>query len=228
MHKQHPPVRTSSSFIATTWATAMWVATGAKDIATPHIDSLAKDGIRFTRFYTREAVCSASRAALLTGCYPNLIGIRLWDARHDRHQRRRNHLGRSCQVARLCHRHLRQVASRTTRNFLPLRHGFDEFFGLPYSNDMWPQHPERVPRPMASNEAVIPICRWSRTTKSPSPQSLPKSKPTHPLVHRTRRGLPIGRQHERPFFIFAAQWMPHVPLHVGEGFRSKSARGLYA
>jgi arylsulfatase A-like enzyme len=107
-------------------------------IPTPNIDRLAKEGRRFTNFYVAQAVCSASRTALLTGCYPNRIGILGAlgpNAKHGIHDDETTiaevlkpkgyataiygkwHLGHHPQ-------------------FLPTRHGFDDYFGLPYSNDM--------------------------------------------------------------------------------------------
>ena len=87
---------------------------GAKGIATPNLDRMAAEGMRFTDFYVAQAVCSASRAALLTGCYPNRVGIlgALGPASQDRHPRRRDDARRGAQGARLRHGHLRQVAPR--------------------------------------------------------------------------------------------------------------------
>src|SRR4051812_17898058 len=116
---------------------------GARGYSTPNIDRLAAEGIRFTDFYVAQAVCSASRTALLTGCYPNRLGIL-------------GALGPESQIGinaeeRTIAEVLKPRGYATAifgkwhlghhPRFLPPRHGFDEYFGLPYSNDMWPSHP---------------------------------------------------------------------------------------
>src|SRR5262245_7532656 len=113
---------------------------GNKTIRTPNIDSLATDGIRFTDFYVAQAVCSASRTALLTGCYPNRFGIlgalnpSSKNGIHDRETTIADVLkARGYTTAIYGKWHLGHHPQ-----FLPTRHGFDDYFGLPYSNDMWP------------------------------------------------------------------------------------------
>ncbi len=118
---------------------------GAKGFTTPHLDRLAREGIRFTDFHVAQAVCSASRAALLTGCYPNRIGIEgamePWYkfGIHEREltmpQMMKNKGYATGMVGKW---HL-----GTPTEFLPTHRGFDEWFGLPYSNDQWPLHPEK-------------------------------------------------------------------------------------
>ena len=89
---------------------------GDKGIRTPNIDRMAKEGVRFTDFYVAQAVCSASRTALLTGCYPNGVGIlgALGPASRIRHQRSRDDHRRHAQDEGLRHGHLRQVAPRAS------------------------------------------------------------------------------------------------------------------
>src|SRR5262245_35555323 len=116
---------------------------GAKGYKTPHIDRLAREGVRFTDFYVPQAVCSASRIALLTGCYPNRVGIL-------------GALGPGAKVGihsnELTLAEMLKARGYATAiygkwhlgrppQFLPPSHGFDDYFGLPYSNDMWPLHP---------------------------------------------------------------------------------------
>ena len=113
---------------------------GAVHFTTPHLDKMASEGMRFTNFYSAQAVCSASRAGLLTGCYPNRIGISgalmPW-SKNGLHENEKT-------IAEI----LKEQGYATgmvgkwhlgwQKQFLPLQHGFDEYFGLPYSNDMWP------------------------------------------------------------------------------------------
>src|SRR5258708_2166898 len=113
---------------------------GARGYKTPNIDRLARQGMRFTDFYVAQAVCSASRAALLTGCYPNRIGIKGALNPSSTH-------GISDQEKTLAEV-LKPRGYATAiygkwhlghrPKFLPTRHGFDDYFGLPYSNDMRP------------------------------------------------------------------------------------------
>ena len=113
---------------------------GSIDYQTPHINKLAREGILFTNFYSVQAVCSASRAALLTGCYSNRIGISgalMPYSKIGLHEKETT-------IAEL----LKEKGYRTSifgkwhlgfqEKFLPLNHGFDTYLGLPYSNDMWP------------------------------------------------------------------------------------------
>lgn len=114
-----------------------------KDYATPHIDTLARGGMRLTDFYVATAVCSASRAALLTGTYPKRLGV----VGALDHTTKGGLDPKETTIAEL----LKQRGYATALfgkwhlghrpEYLPTQQGFDEYFGLPYSNDMWPQHP---------------------------------------------------------------------------------------
>ena len=115
---------------------------GAKKIRTPNIDKLARQGTRFTSFYVAQAVCSASRAALLTGCYANRVGIhgalgpKQKIGLHPEEMTLAEVLKpRGYATAIFGKWHLGRPPE-----LLPTRQGFDEYFGLPYSNDMWPQN----------------------------------------------------------------------------------------
>src|SRR4029453_5782234 len=101
--------------------------------------------------------------------------------------------------------------------FLPTRHGFDEYFGLPYSNDMWPRHPEAPP----GTYPELPLIEGERTV-----QLMPDQ--THLTRRYTERAVAfIEQPRARPFFLYLPHSMPHVPLHVSERFRGRSAQGLY-
>jgi arylsulfatase A-like enzyme len=189
---------------------------GAKDFATPNLDRLAKEGVRFTDFYVAQPVCSASRAALLTGCYPNRIGI--FGALNDRSAH-----GISADEKTLAEV-LKPRGYATAiygkwhlghrPKFLPTRHGFDDYFGLPYSNDMWPKHPtEKFPDlPLFEGEKVIET--------NPDQTKL--------TTWYTERAVKfIEKNKDRPFFLYVPHSMPHVPLHVSDKFKGKSNQGLY-
>src|SRR5512137_2484963 len=119
---------------------------GAKGFSTPNIDRLAAEGCVFRNFHVPQPVCSASRAGLLTGCYPNRIGI------HGA-LGPKSKVGISSSEMTLAEL-VKQRGYATAvfgkwhlgdaPQFLPRQHGFDQYFGLPYSNDMWPLHPEYV------------------------------------------------------------------------------------
>jgi len=191
---------------------------GSPDIRTPHLDQMAAEGVRFTNFHAAQAVCSASRAALLTGCYPNRVGIHGaldHTAKHGLHPDEMT-------IAEL----LKPLGYHTAAigkwhlghhpPFLPTRQGFDEFFGLPYSNDMWPHHPENKnyypPLPLYENERIIDTV---------DDQDLLTTQYTERAVDFIRRNK------DQPFFLYLTHSMPHVPLAVSDKFRGQSERGLY-
>lgn len=204
---------------------------GARGFQTPNLDRTAMEGVRFTDFYVAQPVCSASRAALLTGCYPNRIGITgaLWPgSKHGLHER-------EVTIAELCKS--RGYATSVfgkwhlghQPQFLPTRHGFDEFCGLPYSNDMWPLHPDFLKLPPDSEKRKrgypdLPLYEGEdivNTRMTPEDQKQFTSKFTRRAVDL------IERNKGRPFFLYLAHPMPHVPLFVSDKFKGKSHQGLY-
>jgi arylsulfatase A len=193
-------------------------AYGSPLIRTPHIDRLAREGVRFTDFYVAQAVCSASRAALLTGAYPNRVGIlgALFPTSANGIAEGETTLAevlksRGYATAIYGKWHLGHLPP-----FLPTRHGFDDYLGLPYSNDMWPSHPERMkfpPLPLYSRDAVLAI--------NPDQSQL-----TGEYGRRAVAFIEANRG--RSFFVYLAHTMPHVPIFASERFRGRSRRGLYA
>lgn len=191
---------------------------GAKGYATPNIDRLASEGIRFTDFYVAQAVCSASRAALLTGRYPNRVGILGALGPRAQNGIRRDELtlaevfkSRGYATAIYGKWHLGDHDP-----FLPTDHGFDDYFGLPYSNDMWPRHPET---PGAYPD--LPLIDGKRVVDLNPDQRLL----TTWYTARATRFIDDNAHH--PFFLYLPHSMPHVPLHVSRKFAGKSARGLF-
>ena len=116
---------------------------GARGYTTPHLDRMAREGMRFTDFYVAQAVCSASRTALLTGCYPNRVGIlgALGPAAKHGISDAEMTLGQLLKQRGYATAVYGKWHLGHHPQFLPTRHGFDDYFGLPYSNDMWPKHP---------------------------------------------------------------------------------------
>ena len=190
---------------------------GAKDIKTPHIDRLAAEGTRFTSCYVAQAVCTASRAGLMTGCYPNRVSL-FGALNHESNvgiAESELLLPEICQQAGYATAILGKWHLGHRPQFLPTRHGFDEFLGLPYSNDNGPLHPI---------VKGIPPLPWIEGEKAIE---------TDPDQSQFTRRVPeravqfIERNKERPFFLYVPHIMPHVPIFVSEKFRGRSARGLY-
>lgn len=195
---------------------------GAKGFQTPNLDRLAREGCKFTNFHVAQPVCSASRAGLLTGCYPNRIGIHGALGPNARHGISAN----ETTLAQL----LKQKGYATgmagkwhlgrPTEFLPTHRGFDEFFGLPYSNDMWPLHPEAKP----GTYPPLPLIEGDQVIKT----GLMHQDQEQLTTQYTERAVKfIERNRDRPFFFYLAHSMPHVPLHVSDKFRGKSKLGLY-
>jgi arylsulfatase A len=193
-------------------------AFGAKAYPTPNLDRLAMEGRIFTDFYVSQAVCSASRASLLTGCYNPRIGIYgalMPDSK----------IGISSEemtLAQLCKQKNYATAIYGKwhlghhRPFLPLQHGFDEYFGLPYSNDMWPVNSAKFPE--------IPLIQGNDVFKPALTHQDQEMLTTWYTEHAVSF---IERNRERPFFLYVPHAMVHVPLHVSDKFRGKSGVGLF-
>ncbi|TLX78128.1 arylsulfatase [Labilibacter sediminis] len=196
---------------------------GAKGFETPNIDKLADTGMRFTDFYVGASVCTPSRAALLTGCYPNRVGLGQvlfpkgpkWT--HNKANRGFNTdettlaemlKGEGYATACVGKWHLGHLPE-----FLPPSHGFDEYFGLPYSNDMLPGKPLNFP--------ALPLIEGLETIEENPDQDQLTTRFTERAVDF------INRKSDDSFFLYLAHPMPHVPLHVSDKFRGKSKHGLY-
>jgi arylsulfatase A-like enzyme len=194
-------------------------AYGSRSVRTPSIDRLAAEGVRFTDFYVAQAVCSASRAAILTGVYPNRIGI---TGALD-HRATHGLAASEATIAELLRARGYATAIYGKWHlghlpvFLPTRRGFDDYYGLPYSNDMWPHHPERP-----GDYPDLPLIEGERTIATNPDQSRLTGE-------YTRRAVAfIEANRDRAFFLYMPHAMPHVPLAAGEGFRGRSPAGLYA
>lgn len=204
---------------------------GAKGYQTPHLDQLAKEGTRFTNFHVAQAVCSASRAGLLTGCYPNRIGIhgalgpksKTWLA-HSETTLAEVFKSKGYATGMAGKWHLGDAPE-----CLPVHHGFDEALGLPYSNDMWPQHPDlvKLPPDSAKRKQGYPNLFMFEGDKIIDPEVTAEDQ-TQLTTKYTERAVDfIARHHDKPFFFYLAHPMPHVPLFVSDKFKGKSQRGIF-
>jgi arylsulfatase A-like enzyme len=194
---------------------------GAQGYSTPHLDRMAREGRQFTDFYVTQAVCSASRAGLMTGSYNvrvSILGALGPTATHGIHED-------EVTLAEIC----KQKGYATAcygkwhlghhEKFLPPRHGFDDYFGLPYSNDMWPYHPEKPggfpPLPLIDGARVVNANVTARDQEQLTTQ------------YTERAVAFIERHRDRPFLLYVPHTMVHVPLFVSNKFRGKSGRGLF-
>ena len=193
---------------------------GSETIETTNIDKLAEDGVKLTSYYAAQPVCSASRAAILTGAYANRIGIynafgptsdsginsneytlaeMLKDNGYETGIFGKWHLG-------------------SKKEFFPTNHGFDEFYGILYSNDMWrwhPENPEGYPQDLLlyrNENALKEIIDQSNLTKDITTESINF----------------IEKNKDNSFFLYIAHPQPHVPLFVSEDFEDLTGNGLYA
>jgi arylsulfatase len=190
---------------------------GATDIRTPNLDRLAKEGTRFTGFCAAQPVCTASRAALLSGCYPNRVGM----AGALNHTSTTGIHPSELLLPELCQAKGYATACYgkwhlgTRPVFFPIRNGFDEWVGLPYSNDNGPLHPTVrgiPPLPLYANDSVI--------SHDPDQSTFTQ------LFTEKAVGF-IRANKARPFFLYVPHVMPHVPIFASDRFKGKSGRGLY-
>ena len=180
-------------------------------IRTPNLDAMARDGIRFTHFYSANPVCSPSRAALLTGRYPTRVGVPLVlfptstnglpDSEVTIAAMLKARGYKTMCVGKWHLGHLPQ--------YLPTRRGFDEYFGIPYSNDM-------SPRPLLHGTA-------GKTEQLEEPARLETLTPRY-----TDQAVRfIERSKDSPFFLYMPHTYPHIPLAASDRFRGKSPLGIY-
>jgi arylsulfatase A-like enzyme len=202
---------------------------GAKAFPTPNLDRLAREGRVLTDFYVAQAVCSASRAALLTGCYNVRVSIlgALGPASPTGISADETTLAELCRSRGYATACFGKWHLGHHRKFLPLQHGFDEYLGLPYSNDMWPRHPDVAHLPEAERVKrwpPLPLIEGNETVKAdvgPEDQELLTGTYTERAVAF------IERNRAKPFFLYVPHGMVHVPLHVSDRFRGKSGAGLF-
>ena len=189
---------------------------GAIGYETPNLDKMGNEGMRFTRFYSVQAVSGASRAGLLTGCYPNRIGFSGApgpDAVTGINENESTIAEVLKQKGYACAAYGKWHLGHHTK-FLPTHNGFDEYYGIPYSNDMWPHHP-------TGTYPDLPLYEGDKVIAYNPDQS-------QFTTNFTERAIQfIDKNKKRPFFIYLAHPMPHVPLFVSDKFKGKSKQGLY-
>jgi arylsulfatase A len=210
---------------------------GSPSIKTPFLDQLARDGMRFTDFYAGNSVCSPSRAALLTGCYPTRVNIPgvLFP---------RDSIGLHPDEVTLADL-LQSVGYATAcigkwhlghhPSFLPTRQGFDHYLGIPYSNDMTIDPKAQLAQTVRWREGMtrermlsqapkknwVPLMRDEEVIEYPCDQTTLTQRYTREAI----AFMQANRQ--RPFFLYLPHTMPHIPLAASPRFRGRSAGGFY-
>ena len=189
---------------------------------TPNVEQLASEGCRFTNFHVPQAICSASRSALLSGCYPGRTkvvgahppGARGLDPKYATIGQVLKTAGYSTAVYGKWH-----IGDQPDTR--PWARGFDESCGLMYSNDMWeyhPQHPDAY--------KTHPLHFWENG-KVKIERITPKEQPMLTTWYTEHAVDFIRRRKGEPFFLYVPQSMPHVPIFASEKFKGKSGAGLY-
>lgn len=194
---------------------------GAKGFETPHLDRMAAEGRKFDNFYVAQAVCGASRAALLTGCYPNRLGMLGAPGPSATHGLAENETTIAEMLKAGDWGYVTGMFGKWhlghREPFLPTNQGFDEYYGLPYSNDMWPYHPT----------AKFPDLPLYEGTKIVNPAVTLDDQKLLTTQYTERAVKFIEKNRSKPFFLYVAHAMPHVPLYVSEKFAGKTERGTY-
>ena len=206
---------------------------GHPSIRTPNLDRMAAEGLRFTDFYSGAPLCTPSRAALLTGRLPIRSGMAGGPGRHVLYPKNPGGLPAeeitiasalkakgyaTCAIGKW---HLGDLP-----DYLPMKRGFDSFFGLPYSNDSdWVSQELRRTETMTQNPDFhsfnVPLLRDTQIIERPVDQTT--------LTKRyTEEAIRFMEQHrKKPFFLYFAHTFPHVPLFASPAFKGKSPRGRY-
>ena len=218
---------------------------GSPNIATPHLDQMAKEGMRFTSFYVGAPVCTPSRAALLTGKYPKRLGLAkgvLFPNSGNRglapaeitiaDQLKKKNYATIC----IGKWHLGHLDP-----YLPMAQGFDRYYGIPYSNDMWLAPELKMAKDLKLTAGVtreqlelmrqkkvqkgsrqkVPLMRDNLVVEFPAEQTTLTKRYTAETIRF------IEKNKDRPFFVYLTPAMPHIPLFASESFQGKSKGGLY-
>jgi len=203
---------------------------GMTGIPTPNFNKVAAQGTRFTHFNAGQAVCTASRASLLTGAYPNRIGMAgvllpgdkralnpkektiammLKDAGYDTAMLGKWHLG-------------------NTAPYLPIHYGFDSFYGIPYSHDIWPITHDSIrvtdKKDIRYDWPAVPVYQGDKVVDS----IITFDRASHLTADLTNKAVDfIKQKHKKPFFLYLAHPMPHAPLAPSAKFKGKSSMGTF-
>jgi len=211
---------------------------GSKKLKTPNWDRMAAEGMKFTDFYVSAPVCTPSRSSLMTGCYPRRIGL------HQHVLFPNSTKGMNPNEITLAEILKKQGYATACvgkwhlghqRKFLPARQGFDTYYGIPFSNDMWlpanmayaqdaklpDDFPEQTRKAGERKRNVVPLMRDEEVIEYPADQATLTERYTEEVIRF------ITANKDRPFFVYLPHTMCHYPLHVSEKFKGKSGAGLF-
>jgi arylsulfatase A len=213
---------------------------GHPTIKTPNIDRMADEGMRMTQFYSASSICSPSRASLLTGRLPvrcNVTGVLF--PRHDKglsqSEKTIATLLKEKDYATAC---IGKWHLGHKPGYLPTNHGFDTYYGIPYSNDMYIDSAAKLADDVVLREGVtienirknkyythnpkyVPLMRQDKVIEFPADQATLTKRYTEEAIEF------IHSNKTKPFFLYLAHTMPHTPLYASDDFKDKSLRGLY-
>ena len=210
---------------------------GSPLIKTPNLDKMAAEGMRFTDFYSASSVCSPSRAALLTGCYPLRVGVPrvLWpnlDGGLPTKEITIADMLKEKGYATAC---IGKWHLGDQPHYLPTAQGFDYYLGIPFSNDMSVNPGSKVSENIVFNEGMtldslrekkwrarkVPLMCQDEVIEYPVDQTWLTKRYTEEAIKY------IKDKKDKPFFLYLAHTMPHIPLYASPEFIGKSERGLY-
>jgi arylsulfatase A len=211
---------------------------GSTKLKTPNFDRMAAEGMKLTDFYVAAPVCTPTRSALMTGCYPRRIGLH----QHVLFPNSKKGLNPSeITLAEL----LKEQGYATTcigkwhlghqRKFLPTRQGFDSYYGIPFSNDMsLPAgmayaKDAKLPEDFSDEQRkagdrkknVVPLMRGEEVIEYPADQNTLTERYTEEAIRF------ITANKDRAFFLYLPHTMCHFPLHVSQRFKGTSGAGLF-
>lgn len=202
---------------------------GAIGYKTPHLDKMAAEGMRFTNFYSAQPICTASRAGLITGCYPNRIGLTgaLFPNSKIGLNKDEETIGEVLKKKNYKTAIIGKWHLGDRKEFLPLQHGFDEYFGIPYSNDMWPL--DNLGKPINADNSrakmpPLPLIEGNETIRTINNMD-DMAKITNWYTEKAVEF--IDKNKKEPFFLYLPHTMTHIPLAVSNQFKGKSKQGLY-
>jgi len=209
---------------------------GSTNIRTPHLDRMAAEGQKWTSFYVADPVCTPSRAALMTGRYPIRNGM---SSAHFSVLFPNSQGGLPQEEVTLANL-LKQKDYATAcfgkwhlghlPEYLPTAQGFDTYYGIPYSNDMDPAPESREYHQRSRDEANFqPPCEWWNVPIMRDEEIVERPADQRTITQRfTDEAIGfIQANKDKPFFVYLAHSMPHIPLLASDAFRGKSPRGLY-